>query len=72
MGVVIGYPGSSLEDVLFSVCFHIELTEYVGLGDTFSVHWCVLCAGGDPASSVDSVTLESWVWVSGFSNWGKL
>lgn len=68
MDVVIGYPGSSLEDGLFSVRFHIELTEYVELGDTLSVHWYVLWAGGDPASSVDSVALESWVWVSGFCN----
>lgn len=68
MDVVIGYPGSSLEDGLFSVCFYIELTEYMELGDTLSVHWYVLWAGEDPASSADSVALESWVWVSGFCN----
>lgn len=67
MDFIIGYPGSSLEDVLLSVCFHVELTEYVELGDAFcSVAWWGFI------SSVNSVALENWVWVSGFCNWGML
>lgn len=61
MDFIIWYPGSSLErNVLgffFSLCFHIELTEGMELGDTFCAHvvWCVCVF----SPTLDSLTLKS-------------
>lgn len=59
--------------VVFCLCFHIELTKGMKLGDTLTARVVCNVGGGGSAfsPSVDSPASKSWVWVSGPCNWGK-